>query len=264
MASQLQGYDPETQQDMPSQYDTGMQPPGPSGGLLQNLKSSMQINLDIFREPRGVMRIIHFVFSLFAIISICSYDNEVTFSVKCPPPAPANVVKFPYDYPFKLDHLSRQVACTHPADRYLTLYGDFSSDAEFFVAVGVLSLLGAAAAAAGYALYEAKYQSNPLIPLADFGGTALLALLWLSASAAWANGLSGIKHSTDPGILMRTVQCAKDDFCTTVTTGSFSGLNTSVILGFLNFFLWTADLWFVYKETPWFKMRQQPLDQQIN
>jgi hypothetical protein len=27
------------------------------------------------------------------------------------------------------------------------------------------------------------------------------------------------------------------------------------LLGFLNFFLWTSDLWFVYKETMWWKMR---------
>ncbi|XP_059469275.1 synaptophysin-like isoform X2 [Neocloeon triangulifer] len=252
-------------QEMPSQYDTGMQPPGGAGGggHLQALRSAMQVNLDVFREPRGVMRIIHLVFSLFAIITICSYDNEVTFAVKCPDPQPRSVVSFPYDYPFKLDHISRKEACSHPESRYLTLYGDFSSDAEFFVAVGVLSLLGAAAASAIYALYEAQYQSNPLISLADFGGTALFALLWLSASAAWANGLSGIKHSTEPAILMRTNQCGKG-LCENVTTGSFSGLNISVILGFLNFFLWTSDLWFIYKETPWFKMKQQPLDQQIN
>jgi hypothetical protein len=28
------------------------------------------------------------------------------------------------------------------------------------------------------------------------------------------------------------------------------------MLGFLNFFLWASDLWFLYKETPWFKLKQ--------
>lgn len=28
------------------------------------------------------------------------------------------------------------------------------------------------------------------------------------------------------------------------------------IIGFLNFFLWASDLWFLYKETPWFQSRQ--------
>lgn len=28
------------------------------------------------------------------------------------------------------------------------------------------------------------------------------------------------------------------------------------ILGFLNFFLWASDLWFIYKETEWFQAKQ--------
>lgn len=170
------------------------------------------------------------IFSLFAIIAICSFDNQVTFQVVCPAPAPTTPkpITFAYDYPFKLDHLPRQLACQHPEDKYLSLFGDFSSDAEFFCAIGVLSLLAALGSAAGYLLYETQYQNNPLIPLADFGVTALFALLWLSASAAWANGLSGLKQSTDPGILVSTAQCAKD-MCSNVFTGGFSGLNTSVV-----------------------------------
>jgi Membrane-associating domain len=167
---------------------------------------------------------------LIAIISICSFDNQVTFQVMCKAPEPQvpKPITFAYDYPYKLDHLPRQLACSQPEDKYLSLFGDFSSDAEFFCAVGVLSLMAALASCAGYLLYEMQYQNNPLIPLADFGITALFALLWLSASAAWANGLSGLKHSTDPNILMGTAQCAKE-MCTSVFTGGFSGLNTSVV-----------------------------------
>lgn len=152
----------------------------------------------------------------------------------CPTPAPQipKPITFAYDYPYKLDHLPRQLACSHPEDKYLTLFGDFSSDAEFFCAVGVLSVMAALAMGAGYLLYDTQYQNNPLISLADFGITALFALLWLSASAAWANGLSGLKHSTDAGILMGTAQCAKD-MCTSVFTGGFSSLNTSVVLFFV-------------------------------
>lgn len=32
----------------------------------------------------------------------------------------------------------------------------------------------------------------------------------------------------------------------------FSEGNISVLLGFLNCFLWTTNLWFLYKETKWF------------
>ena len=35
------------------------------------------------------------------------------------------------------------------------------------------------------------------------------------------------------------------------------------MIGFLNFFLWTSDLWFLYKETVWFQNRGQIYNQQM-
>ena len=34
---------------------------------------------------------------------------------------------------------------------------------------------------------------------------------------------------------------------------------SAVLLGFLNFFLWTANLWYLYKETAWFRGGQGPV-----
>ena len=33
------------------------------------------------------------------------------------------------------------------------------------------------------------------------------------------------------------------------------------IFGFLNMGVWAANLWFLFKETKWFKMRQAPTQQ---
>jgi len=101
-------------------------------------------------------------------------------------------------------------------------------------------------------MFDAMYQSTGLLPLGDFFLTVTLAVFWLSGSAAWANGLNGLKGTTQG--IMDTTQCK--DVCKNVLTGSFSELTISVILGFLNFFLWASDLWFLYKETPWFKLKQ--------
>ncbi|KAF5294857.1 hypothetical protein FQA39_LY00341 [Lamprigera yunnana] len=89
----------------------------------------------------------------------------------------------------------------------------------------------------------------------DFVLTVIFAVLWLSSSAAWANGLSGLKHilSNDyiewEGITATCLKCSAH-------SSPFSSLNISVVLGFLNFFLWASDLWFVYKETAWFQGTQ--------
>ena len=41
-------------------------------------------------------------------------------------------------------------------------------------------------------------------------------------------------------------------------------LNIFQLLGFLNFFLWASNLWFVYKETHWFAGRSNQSQQMTN
>jgi hypothetical protein len=48
----------------------------------------------------------------------------------------------------------------------LQLYGDFSSDAQFFVATGVLSCLYCIGITVVYTMFDAVYQNNGLLPLA--------------------------------------------------------------------------------------------------
>lgn len=35
------------------------------------------------------------------------------------------------------------------------------------------------------------------------------------------------------------------------------------IFGFLNMVVWGGNIWFLYKETPWFKVRARPSDPSI-
>jgi hypothetical protein len=55
--------------------------------------------------------------------------------------------------------------------------------------------------------------------------TVTLAVFWLSGSAAWANGLNGLKGATH-GII-NTSQCR--DVCTHVAVGSVTELTISVV-----------------------------------
>ena len=47
-----------------------------------------------------------------------------------------------------------------------------------------------------------------------------------------------------------------------ILAGTYANVTVSVIFGFLNFLLWFGGIWFVYKETRFFKSRtaqqQQP------
>ena len=118
-------------------------------------------------------------------------------------------------------------------------------------------------------LYTDEQKSYPKI---DFFVTALLGFFWLAGSSAWANGLSGMKTVADPDNWIFTSQfenaaiCYKTTNgnylypkigeCHTIERGHFGGANVSVLFGFLNCFLWISNLWFLYKETSWFKGNQ--------
>lgn len=206
-----------------------------------------------------MMRVLQFVFAICAFATTCNYTGQVTL-VACEKNIPIS-----FSYPFVLVQPEPlNITCKPPSGSppapsappqtvNFNLYGDFSSDSQFFVASGVLSFIYCLGIVVVYGMFEEKYQSNSMFPLADFVLTTVLAVLWLSSSAAFANAVSGMKSVTDTSTLLAMCK----GLCTKAWAGSFSSLNIAILLGFLNFFLWASDLWFLYKETHWFKMRQE-------
>ncbi|XP_056645039.1 synaptoporin-like [Diorhabda sublineata] len=206
----------------------------------------MDLNLSVFQEPRGVMRVLHFIFSICAFATITGYTGYLKSG--CIDQAEQ---RDSFSYPFEIiitKEMENKKFCN------VTIAGDFSSDAKFFVTSGVLAMLYSLAIIFVYIKMDKTYKSDTKAPLIDFMVTVLLSVLWLSSSAAWANGLTGLKSETNPHI-----QDAACKDCYFIST-SFSSLNISVIFGFLNFFLWAADLWFIYKETSWFQGNQRQTD----
>lgn len=65
----------------------------------------------------------------------------------------------------RLDHVHREVQVCNKTESF-HLIGDFSSDAQFFVATGVLSFLYCIGIVVVYIMFDAVYQSNGLLPLA--------------------------------------------------------------------------------------------------
>lgn len=217
------------------------------------------VNFVVFREPRGFMRVLQFVFAIVSLSAITRYEGYVDINY-CPE---ANkLAHLTYSYPFDLSSVNMTVSCgDKPDTHHIYLIGDFSNDAEFFVITCILSILYAIAAAFVYVKLSDLYEKNGKLALIDFVCSVVLAVFWLSGSAAWAYGLSKLKSLTEPATLKKSMDyCVpgKPEYlgCGTITAGGYFGLNLSVITGFLNFFLWASDLWFLYKETPWFHARQ--------
>jgi len=222
----------------------------------------------VLKEPRGFMRCLQWLFAIIAFATCCDFSSYVEYTVECSENAGGAVqhIKHEFYYPFQLDHVpAKNVSCGSTI-RSMYLPGDFSSDAQFFVFTGVLSFLSTIAILGVYVFASEMYMAeSKKAPMIDFCFTVIVAVFWLSASAAWANGVINMKFASNPDNWLfkskssicylnenNTYALTAIKQCEVVTRGVFAKANVSIIIGFLNFFLWASNLWFLYKETTWF------------
>jgi len=222
-------------------------------------------DFEILKEPRGLLRAVQWLFAVLAFSTACHYSTVLTLKPTCTnggsKPEPISVT---VSYPFRLNSLptwkyEEEICGIKDADDKdgksifdINFPGNFSSDAEFFVFTGVIAWIYCFVSLAVYVFFNHLYvdqQKN--YPKVDFVITALLGMFWLAGSAAWANGLNGLKNVCS-GLSVAAMLCQKDAVDCSSSCSQFSEGNISVLLGFLNCFLWTTNLWFLYKETKWF------------
>jgi len=220
-------------------------------------------DFEVLKEPRGLLRAVQWLFAVLAFSTACHYSTVLTLKPTCvsegPKPEPISV---PVSYPFRLNSYQpwkyeEMCGIKDSKKEGKSIYdinfpGNFSSDAEFFVFTGVIAWLYCFVSLAVYVLFNHLYvdqQKN--YPKVDFVVTALLGMFWLAGSAAWANGLNGLKNVCS-GLSVAAMLCQNDEVECSSSCSQFTEANISVLLGFLNCFLWTTNLWFLYKETKWF------------
>ncbi|ELU10581.1 hypothetical protein CAPTEDRAFT_221651 [Capitella teleta] len=211
------------------------------------------------------------ILAIFAFATTTSVSSSCAFTYTCQKEAPVEqVMKF--GYPFRLSNDKFSVPlCANSSDiasEKVGLYGDFSSSAEFYVFVGVMAFLYSLAALVLYVCFDDKYRKYDNIPIADFVITAVFTLLWLISSSAWADGVSKVKYYSNPAEMFYNEpgdvkECEKSYAethgitCEVTKLANFASLNVSIIFGFLNMCVWGANLWFLFKETKWFKVTSQ-------
>uniref|UniRef100_A0A669DAR9 Synaptoporin n=1 Tax=Oreochromis niloticus TaxID=8128 RepID=A0A669DAR9_ORENI len=203
-----------------------------------------------------IPQIIKYLFSIFAFATCGGYTGQLRVSVDCMEKASSNLTLYEM-----YELLTVKVNCSLLF--YLTLLcvervfltGDYSSSAEFFVTIAVFAFLYSLMAAIIYIFFLNKYRENSRAPLIDFVVTVVFSFLWLVSSSAWAKALSDVKVATDPDEVQLLISACKDqtNTCGSLHGPRWSGLNTSVVFGFLNFVLWAGNIWFVFKETGWHK-----------
>ncbi|XP_067166644.1 synaptophysin-like protein 2 [Apteryx mantelli] len=208
------------------------------------------------QEPLGFVKVLQWLFAIFAFGACGSFSGETGATVKCNGETKEmSAISVQFGYPFRLYQVPFEMPDCEGASesRTLHLVGDFSAPAEFFVTLGVFSFLYAMAALVLYLRFHSLYGEKKQLPFADFCVTVSFAFLWLVAAAAWGKGLSDVKGATRPSSLIGAMSVCQgqEAVCNAGATPAMGLANISVLFGFINFILWAGNCWFVFKETAW-------------
>ncbi|CAI9554892.1 unnamed protein product [Staurois parvus] len=146
-------------------------------------------------EPLGFIKLLEWLFAIFAFGSCGSFTGETAAVVMCKvtdTQTDTDLISVSFSYPFRLYRQRYEMPpCGDTEARVLHLSGDFSAPAEFFVTLSVFAFLYSMLALAIYLIFHERYTQIRRVPV--------------------------------------------------------------VLFGFLNFVIWAANVWFVFKETAWNK-----------
>ncbi|XP_063168433.1 synaptophysin-like protein 1 [Candoia aspera] len=216
--------------------------------------SGFRLDLGPAKEPLGFIKVLEWIFSIFAFATCGGYSGKTSVIFNCHPDKNATVTG-DFVYPFRLNKVSLgpldpALKCNNTWNSPAYLVGDFSSSAQFFVAYAVLVFLYCIAAIILYLGYMHLYRGAGKLPMIDFIITVVVSFLWLVCTSAWAKALVDIKMSTGPKLINEIEPCVKQPgICQFNDIRHMGSLNVSVVVGFFNVILWAGNAWFVYKET---------------
>ncbi|KAM4588871.1 synaptoporin-like [Odontesthes bonariensis] len=201
------------------------------------------------------------IFAICAFATCGGYYGHLQVKVDCGDRRQSNLsINIDFGYLFRLQQVHfKAPLCEAEREEVLFLDGDLSSAAQLFVTMGVFAFLYSLLATIVYVFYQNKYLRNNRGPLVDFVVTVIFSLMWLVSSCCWAKTLSDIKTATNPTqVLLLISACrARENRCAATQEPLWSRLNTSAVFGFVNVILWSGNIWFVFKETGWYKTGQR-------
>jgi len=229
------------------------------------------LSYEPFKEPRGFLKVLQWIFAICAFATTVNFTTQPSVELSCiGNTSLTTTVRHTIEYPFDLDHdlFPINLNCPNVLSKLACgPVGNAKSDSQFFVTTGVLSFLYSTLMIGIYLFADKLYTENPRAPMWDFAFTLIFAVFYISGSAAWSHGLTGLRAGTNPNQwdLIQTLNgtikethhfCDNAENtilkCANIVEAEFGGIVISILFGFIDFILWAANLWFLYKETTWF------------
>jgi hypothetical protein len=143
-------------------------------------------------EPRGLIRLLQFLFAIFAFATACSGGSSVSGSSNSTIPITISA-SWSYPYNLKDAHIN---GLSNETTRTISDSSSIKPSAEFFVFTGVTSMLISLACLVIYVLLDRQYRNNDRYPLVDFIVSVFWTIFWLAGSSAWAKGVSDLVSQT--------------------------------------------------------------------
>jgi hypothetical protein len=144
----------------------------------------------LFLEPRGFIRLLQFIFAIFAFATACNGNSSTTVNAFALP----NAISTSWSYPYNLKNT--QIQTPNDNSQTLSNANDVQPSAQFFVFTGVTAMLLSFAFAVVYVVLDRQYRNDERIPIADLVVTIVWAIFWLAGSSAWAQGVNNIRAQT--------------------------------------------------------------------
>lgn len=161
-----------------------------------------------FSEPRGLVRVLQFIFAIFAFATACNGRSSMSLQR----PTATDVISASWSYPYNLKDSFIQNSST--ALTSISDANDVKPSAEFFVFTGVTAMLIALAFIVVYVLLDRQYRNDERLPMIDFILCIIWSIFWLAGSAAWAKGVSNIRTLTSSdAIAQRSGLCTNATPC---------------------------------------------------
>lgn len=163
-------------------------------------------------EPRGLIRILQFIFAIFAFSTASGGGSSLSIGYN----NTNNAITASWSYPFALHETKINTNLPKTQDT-LSLSNSIKPSAEFFVFTGVTSMLISLAFIAGYVVLDRQYRNDERLPVVDFVITLIWTFFWIVGSSAWGQGVSNIRTQTSSEYIISlisscsTLACAETD-----------------------------------------------------